>query len=60
VWSLVQEEEVAEKKSAHVERKLAKRAEGQKLDPLLDEQFAGGRLLAAISSRPGQCGRCDG
>jgi len=55
-----EEEEVAEKKSAHVERKLAKRAEGQKLDPLLDEQFAGGRLLAAISSRPGQCGRCDG
>ncbi len=26
----------------------------------LDQQFAGGRLLAAISSRPGQCGRADG
>lgn len=26
----------------------------------LDHQFAGGRLLAAISSRPGQCGRADG
>jgi len=26
----------------------------------LDLQFAGGRLLAAISSRPGQCGRADG
>ncbi len=26
----------------------------------LDAQFAGGRLLAAISSRPGQCGRVDG
>jgi small subunit ribosomal protein S8e len=27
---------------------------------VLDSQFAGGRLLAAISSRPGQCGRVDG
>lgn len=26
---------------------------------LLD-QFSSGRLLACISSRPGQCGRCDG
>ncbi len=26
----------------------------------LDAQFAGGRLLAAIASRPGQCGRADG
>ena len=26
----------------------------------LDTQFASGRLLACIASRPGQCGRCDG
>ena len=26
----------------------------------LDAQFASGRLLAAIASRPGQCGRADG
>ncbi len=26
----------------------------------LEEQLAAGRLYAAISSRPGQCGRCDG
>nr|XP_017185549.1 40S ribosomal protein S8-like [Malus domestica] len=26
----------------------------------VEEQFGGGRLLACISSRPGQCGRCDG
>lgn len=26
----------------------------------LDDQFAVGRLYACISSRPGQCGRCDG
>ncbi|CAN1221049.1 40S ribosomal protein S8 [Linum grandiflorum] len=26
----------------------------------IEEQFGGGRLLACISSRPGQCGRADG
>lgn len=31
-----------------------------KLDPLLEEQFNTGRLLACISSRPGQVGRADG
>lgn len=41
-------------------RKLAKRQEGQKLDAHLEDQFASGRLLACIASRPGQCGRADG
>lgn len=41
-------------------RKLEKRQEERKLDPHVEEQFSGGRLLAAISSRPGQCGRADG
>lgn len=31
-----------------------------KIDPLLEEQFNAGRLLACISSRPGQVGRADG
>lgn len=31
-----------------------------KVDPLLEEQFNTGRLLACISSRPGQVGRADG
>ncbi|KAK9673781.1 hypothetical protein RND81_12G189100 [Saponaria officinalis] len=48
------------KKSNHVARKLEKRQEGRTLDPHIEEQFGGGRLLACISSRPGQCGRCDG
>ncbi|KAL9254314.1 Small ribosomal subunit protein eS8-like protein [Drosera capensis] len=48
------------KKSNHVLRKLEKRQQGRTLDPHIEEQFAGGRLLAAISSRPGQCGRADG
>ncbi|KAH9607211.1 hypothetical protein KSS87_021277 [Heliosperma pusillum] len=48
------------KKSNHVTRKLEKRQEGRELDAHIEEQFGGGRLLACISSRPGQCGRCDG
>lgn len=48
------------KKSSHVQRKLAQRQKLRVLDPALDDQFAGGRLLACIASRPGQCGRCDG
>lgn len=43
-----------------MQRKIEKRQEDRKLDPHVEEQFGGGRLLAAISSRPGQCGRCDG
>eukprot|EP00249_Psilotum_nudum_P010930 c22855_g1_i1 orf=301-969(+) len=49
-----------EKQSNHVQRKLLKRQEGHKLDAHLEDQFASGRLLASISSRPGQCGRADG
>ncbi|KAL9229991.1 hypothetical protein vseg_005395 [Gypsophila vaccaria] len=48
------------KKSNHVARKLEKRQEGRTLDSHIEEQFSGGRLLACISSRPGQCGRADG
>jgi len=54
-------EDELEKRSGHVAAKVAGRAAAQtKLDPQLEEQFNGGRLLACISSRPGQCGRCDG
>jgi len=55
-------EEVPEepKKSEALMAKLEKRLKDHKLDPHLEEQFASGRLYAAISSRPGQCGRCDG
>ncbi|KAK1360864.1 40S ribosomal protein S8 [Heracleum sosnowskyi] len=48
------------KKSNHVQRKVQKRQEDRKIDLHIEEQFGGGRLLAAISSRPGQCGRADG
>ena len=45
---------------SHLERKLAERRKNGKLDPLVEQQFAAGRLYAVISSRPGQSGRADG
>lgn len=48
------------KKSNNVQRKLEKRQQGRTLDAHIEEQFSSGRLLACISSRPGQCGRADG
>ncbi|CAG7891992.1 unnamed protein product [Brassica rapa] len=48
------------KKSNHVQRKIESRQEGRSLDSHIEDQFASGRLLACISSRPGQCGRADG
>ena len=48
------------KKSSHVLRKLEKRQAERKLDSHIEEQFSSGRLMACISSRPGQCGRADG
>ncbi|KAI9289771.1 ribosomal protein S8e/ribosomal biogenesis NSA2 [Umbelopsis sp. AD052] len=54
------ETEEVEKKSNHVQRKVAARQTDAKVDALLEDQFAAGRLYAKISSRPGQSGRCDG
>ncbi|KFK31870.1 hypothetical protein AALP_AA6G169300 [Arabis alpina] len=55
-------EEAAEetKKSNHVLRKIKERQEDRNLDSHIEDQFSSGRLLACISSRPGQCGRADG
>lgn len=41
-------------------KKIEKRREGHEIDQLLKEQFLTGKLLAHISSRPGQVGRADG
>lgn len=54
------EEVTKEKVSGHVAAKQNARAATQKLDAAIAEQFSSGRLLACISSRPGQTGRCDG
>jgi small subunit ribosomal protein S8e len=48
------------KQSNHVKRILDERKKDAKIDPLLEAQFKAGRLLAVITSRPGQSGRCDG
>ena len=48
------------KKSASVLKKIAKRVETRVLDPNIEAQFDTGRILARVSSRPGQSGRCDG
>ena len=46
--------------SNHIKRKLKERGQKRTIDANLAEQFMTGRLYASISSRPGQCGRCDG
>lgn len=51
------------KKSKHVLAKVAGRtgkAKERVIDSKVEEQFNSGRLLAVISSRPGQSGRADG
>ncbi|KAJ7446196.1 ribosomal protein S8e/ribosomal biogenesis NSA2 [Mycena galericulata] len=48
------------KLSHHAQRNLDEKKKEAKIDPLLESQFAAGRLYASISSRPGQSGRADG
>merc|ERR1711907_581501 len=54
------ETEEETKQSKSVQNRLAARNKTRVLDPAVAEQFLAGRLLACISSRPGQCGRADG
>eukprot|EP00658_Telonema_sp_P-2_P074720 TRINITY_DN63_c0_g1_i4.p2 TRINITY_DN63_c0_g1~~TRINITY_DN63_c0_g1_i4.p2 ORF type:complete len:115 (+),score=73.94 TRINITY_DN63_c0_g1_i4:44-346(+) len=54
------EDEEATKKSNHLERKLKARNINHTLAKDMDAQFTKGRLLAVVTSRPGQSGRCDG
>jgi len=48
------------KPSHHLKRKLAARNKLRVLESGLKDQFNTGRILARISSRPGQSGRADG
>ena len=41
-------------------KKMELRKKNQNTDKKVLDQFTGGKLLACISSRPGQSGRCDG
>lgn len=54
------EEEVEHKVSNSVVKKHKERSADRSLEKSLDDLFQSGRLLARISSRPGQSGRCDG
>ena len=47
-------------KSPAAQAKLKARQQNRTLEPAIDQQFASGRILAKITSRPGQTGRCDG
>lgn len=56
-----QETVETEKKSKKLERKQAARFQASgKLESAFEKQFEAGRLLAVVSSRPGQSGRVDG
>merc|ERR1712059_153891 len=48
------------KRSKKTTRKYTDRQKTGDVDKGLVDQFQTGRVLAAISSRPGQCGRSDG
>ncbi|KAF5317347.1 hypothetical protein D9611_003887 [Ephemerocybe angulata] len=58
--STIEASDEAKKLSNHAQRKLEEKKKDAKIDPLLETQFAAGRLYASISSRPGQSGRADG
>jgi small subunit ribosomal protein S8e len=47
-------------KSEKTKKRLEERAKDRVIDPKVAEEFAQQRLLACISSRPGQSGRADG
>ena len=48
------------KRSRKTAKKYVERQKEAKVELALEEQFVTGRVLASISSRPGQCGRSDG
>lgn len=50
----------AKAKQEELKKEQEARAPTRVIDPAIAEQFKAGRLLAIISSRPGQCGRADG
>jgi len=56
-----QEEAVFNKvRSSKTQKKYEERKKIAKVEQALEDQFATGRVLACISSRPGHCGRSDG
>jgi len=56
----VESEDIDAKRSSAVAKKLKERNAKHAVAENVDEQFVTGRLYALVTSRPGQCGRCDG
>jgi len=54
------EAQLNKKRSKKTMEKYLERRKTAKVDPKLEDMFGSGRVLARISSSPGQCGRCDG
>ena len=52
--------EEEKKKGAKALKTAAARLKNHTLEAAVKDQFLSGRLYAAIASRPGQSGRCDG
>lgn len=48
------------KKSRSVQKKIEARANQSKIDPHVADASVTGRIMARLSSRPGQSGRADG
>lgn len=48
------------KASARLQREWLRRRRNHKIEKAIADQLREGRLLARITSRPGQCGRADG
>ena len=65
-YGIVLGQKKADKKEEKVSEGQTKKQEARrktqmnKMDQSVADQFRQGRLFARISSRPGQCGRCDG
>merc|ERR1712043_153111 len=55
-----EEENMNKKRSNKTTKKYTERQKEAKVEQALNDQFMTGRVLASISSRPGQCGRSDG
>ena len=51
---------INKKRSKKTQKKYTERQKEGKVEQGISEQFMTGRVLASISSRPGQCGRADG
>ena len=56
----VESEDIDAKRSNSLAKKLKSRNAKHEVAANIDTQFTTGRLYALVTSRPGQCGRCDG